>query len=70
MQGSNSRNYILQQKLDTALGQVETYLKSKKSEQLETQVNTTVAASVEELKAERDLLQKQREEAEKNESAR
>ena len=52
------------------LGQVETYLKSKKSEQLETQVNTTVAASVEELKAERDLLQKQREEAEKNESAR
>ena len=52
------------------LGQVATYLKSKKSEQLETQVNTTVAASVEELKAERDLLQKQREEAEKNESAR
>ena len=52
------------------LGQVVTHLKSKKSEQLETQVNTTVAAAVEELKAEIDLLQKQRDEAEKNESAR
>ena len=52
------------------LGQVATYLKSNKLGQLETQVNTTVAASVEELKAETDLLQKQREEAEKNESAR
>ena len=38
------------------LGQVATYLKSNKLGQLETQVNTTVAASVEELKAETDLL--------------
>ena len=52
------------------LGQVVTYLKSKKSEQLGTQVNTTVAEAVEKLKAEADLLQKHREEAEKNESAR
>ena len=52
------------------LGQVVTYLKSKKSEQLETQVNTTVAEAVEELKAEADLLQKYREEAEQNEATR
>ena len=52
------------------LGQVVTYLKSKKSEQLETQVNTTVAEAVEELKAEADLLQKHREEAEQNEATR
>ena len=52
------------------LGQVVTYLKSKKSEQLETQVNTTVAEAVEELKAEMDLLQKHREEAEQNEATR
>ena len=52
------------------LGQASTYLKAKKSEQLETQMNTTVADAVENLKVEADLLQKQREEAEKNESAR
>ena len=52
------------------LGQVVTYLKSKKSEQLGTQVNTTVAEAVEELKAEADLLQKHREEAEQNEATR
>ena len=52
------------------LGQVATYLKSKNSEQLETQVNATVVEAVEALKAEKDLLQKQREEAEQNESDR
>ena len=52
------------------LGQVVTHLKSKKSEQLETEVNTTVAEAVEELKAEIDILQKQREQAERNESER
>ena len=52
------------------LGQVGTHLRSKKLEQLETQVNTTVGETLEELKAEKDLLQKQREEAEKNESNR
>ena len=52
------------------LGQVVTHLKSKKSEQLETQVNTTVAEAMEELKTEKDLLRNQRQEAEENESAR
>ena len=52
------------------LGQVVTHLKAKSAEQLETTVNTTVAETVEELKAEKDLLQKQREEAEQNESDR
>ena len=52
------------------LGQVVTYLKSKKSEQFETQVNTTIAEALEEIKAEADLLQKQREEAEQNEATR
>ena len=52
------------------LGQVATYLKSKNSEQLETQVNTTVAVAVEELKVEADLLRNQQEEAKENESAR
>jgi len=52
------------------LGQVATYLNSKKSEQLETQMRTIVAEAVENLKSETDLLQKQREEAKKNESDR
>ena len=52
------------------LGQVATYLNSKKSEQLETQMSTTVAEVLEKLGSETDLLQKQREEAEKNESDR
>ncbi len=72
----NKHTEVLQQILQFSdevkqqLGQVATYLKSRNSEQLETQVNTTVAVAVEELKAETDLLQKQREEAEENESAR
>ncbi|MYC76441.1 hypothetical protein F4X10_11810 [Candidatus Poribacteria bacterium] len=52
------------------LGQVVTHLKSKKLEQLETQVNATVDEVVEDLKTEKELLQKQREEAEQNESTR
>ena len=52
------------------LGQVVTYLKIKEIEQLETQVNTTVADAVGKLNAATDELQKHREEAEKNESTR
>lgn len=52
------------------LGQIVTHLESKRSEQLETQVNTTVAEAMEELKTETDLLRKQQEEAKENESAR
>ncbi len=52
------------------LGQVVTYLKSKKSEQLETRVSKTFTEAVEKVKTETDLLQKQREEAERNETER
>ena len=52
------------------LGQVATYLKSKKSEQLEAQVNTIVAEAMEKLKEATDESQKHREEAEQNEVTR
>ena len=52
------------------LGQIVTHLKLKKSEQLEVQVNTTVANAVGKLNAATDELQKHREEAEENESTR
>ena len=52
------------------LGQVAVYLQSKKSEQFEAQMSTTVAETLEKLSSETDILQKQREEAEKNESNR
>lgn len=56
--------------LKQQLGQIVTYLKSKKSEQLEAQVSETVTEVVEKVKTETDLLQKQREEAEQNEATR
>ena len=52
------------------LGQVAVYLQSKKSEQLEAQVNTTVAEVVENFKETADELQKHCEEAERNEAIR
>ncbi len=52
------------------LGQVAVYLQSKKSEQLEAQVNTTVAEVVENFKETADELQNHSEEAERNEAIR
>ena len=52
------------------LGQVAVYLQSKKSEQLEAQVNTTVAEAVENLKETTDQLQKHSEAAEQHEARR
>ena len=56
------------------LGPIVAYLQSKRTEQLETQVNTTVAntvtGAVEKLSTETDRLQKQGDQAEQNESKR
>ena len=57
-------------KVHQQLQQLVIYLRSKKAEQFETQVNTIVADAVGRLNAATDELQKHREEAEKNESTR
>ena len=57
-------------KVKQHLGQVAVYLQSKKSEQLEAQVNAIVAEVVENFKQTTDELQKHREEAERNEAIR
>ena len=64
------QTFKLCDQIQQQLHQAVIYLKTKKTEQLETKVNTTVTDAVEKLKEVTDESQKTREEAEQNETTR